>query len=370
MLKEEYNPQIDEFINEEEEELREELNEEIEEPEKEKKNPFQAIYDIYMEGVKENDKLGFAEIYKRETERFFEKLDAHLKEFYQLSFTPYDVEYGDGYFIFGHGTNTTISFHVKEAPGWLFGIWWSPIEIIETRKEGEPRQYYQDKIKCEFFAQYEETIDKFKPAASMFEGSFDWEFAKPEEEEEENLWRMCFDARRVVQLILQYPYVAFVREIHWQNLNEEYVTPEEAEQIYQDWRLRKNAIKLMERENETAMIECVKTIWKPWIDSGDAFIATRPHISPRYELVIRNIWKDDQGQEDSKDGCYDIFDFGVEWPDKAEDKALWDKTVAECQARAKALDTHWFNEFSSCLLIISGEKYWKYKLEEEERDHD
>lgn len=365
MEKETYNPQIDEFINEEEEELREELEKETE---GEKKNPFKALTDFYTGTVKEKDELGFSDIFKRETKRFLTKLDAYLKEYYKLSFTPEDVKYLNGYFLFGHGSNSVVHFHVKEAPGWLFGIWWSPIEIIEAPKAGEPARYYQDKIRCEFFAQYEETIDKFKPSASMFEDSFYWEFEKPGEEE--NLWRMCFNARRVVLLILQYPYIAFVREIHGQDLNEEYITPEEAEQIYQDWRLRENAIKSMERKNEMAMIECIKTIWKPWIDSGDAFIATHPDISPRYELVIRNIWKDDEDQEDFKDGCYDIFDFGVEWPDKAEDKALWDKTIAECEARAAALDTYWFNEFSHCLLIISGDQYWKYKIKEEERNHD
>lgn len=328
--------------------------------EEEKKNPLQGLVDFYKESVAEQDKLGFADIYKRETERFLKKLDEHFKEFYQLSFTPEDIEYGDGYFLFGHGTNSTIAFHVKEAPGWLFGIWWNPVEIIATRREGEPERYYDDRIKCQFFAQYEETIDKFKPSASTFEGSFEWFFEKPDEEE--NLWRMCFDARRVVQLILQYPYVAFVRELHWQDLNEEYITPEEAKKIYQEWRLRENAKNLMKQENERAMLDCICSIWEPWIMCGDAFIAdSGENCSPRYELVIRNIWKDDQGQEESPDGLYGMFDFGVDWADQEEDKALWDETIKECEARADALDAWWFNPVSHCLYILSGEKYWDFK---------
>ena len=332
----------------------------------EKKNPFQTLVDFYEGSVKEQDEKGFADIYKRETERFFIKLDAHLKEFYQLSFTPEDVEYGDGYFLFGHGTNSVIHFHLKEAPGWLFGIWWSPKKFIPI-KEGEPERYEDDRINCQFFAQYEEIIDKFKPTASMFEGEFDWMFETPDE----NLWRLCYNACKVIQLILQYPYVAFVRDLHWQNLNEEYVTPEEAEEIYHKWRNHETQVKLMKQENKKTMLDCLKYIFQPLIDKGDAFIADRGDgWSPRYELVLRNVWRD-RGQEDSEDGHYDLFEFGVdesEWPDKAEDKALWDKTVEECKARAKELDDYWFNPVSDCLCILSGEKYWEYKKENEEKE--
>ncbi len=362
MEKEVYNPQIDEFINEEEEELHKEVEKE------EHKHPLQALVDFYKDMVKEKDELGFADIFKRETERFLTKLDAHLKEFYELSLTPEDIQYEDGYFLFGHGTNSVVSFHAKEAPGWLFGIWWSPKEIIETRREGEPVRYENDCLRCEFFAQYEETIDKFKPTASMFVEEFDWEFEKPGEEE--NLWRLCFDACRAIRLILQYPYVAFVRELRWSDLNVDYISPEDAEQFYTEWRLKDNAKKLMRQENEKAMLDCLNYIFEPIIKSGDAFIADRPFISPRYELIMRNVWKDDQGQEESQDGCYSLFDFGADWPDKKEDEELWNKTRKECEERAKALDDWWSCPVSYTVIILSGEKYWDYKKKMEELKND
>ena len=363
MEKETYNPQIDEFINEEEQELEKEVAEE------EHRNPLQGLVDIYNEMVAEQDKKGFGEIFKNETDRFFKKMDEFCKEYLESSFTPVDVEYGDGYFIFGHGSNSVIHFHLKEAPGWLFGIWWSPLEIIETRREGEPEQYHQDRIKCEFFAQFEETIDKFKPAASMFEEGFDWDLK--DKDDENSLWRQCYEAHKVIKLILKYPYVAFVREIHWGDLNVDYVTPEEAEQIYTEWKLRENAKKLMEQQNTRTMIECLDYIFKPIIEEGNAFIHdSGPNVNPRYELVLRNVWKDDQGQEDSADGCYGMFDFGVDWPDKEEDKAKWDAAIKECEARAKELKTYWFNPVSRCVIIVSGEKFYKWKEEEENRKHD
>ena len=65
-----------------------------------------------------------------------------------------DVEFLDGYFIFEHGKDTVVYFHIKELRGWKFGIWF--------QKDNED-------IKFDFFAQYERDIDKFKPSASNLE---------------------------------------------------------------------------------------------------------------------------------------------------------------------------------------------------------
>lgn len=74
---------------------------------------------------------------------FFEALEAN-------GFHPTDIEFGNGYFIFEHGKDMVVHFHLKECKGWKFGIWWN----IEGEKE------------FDFFAQYERDIDKFKPSAS------------------------------------------------------------------------------------------------------------------------------------------------------------------------------------------------------------
>lgn len=309
---------------------------------------LKAFLDVYKESVEECDKLGFSEIYKRETKRFLSKLSAHFKQYYELDFTPQDVQYEDGYFFFGHGTNSIVRFHVKEAPGWLFGIWWTPVE--ENKKDEEPVEYRKDCIKCEFFAQYEETIDKFKPSASMFEGSFNWYFETPNAKE--NLWRLCFDAARVVKLILQYPYVAFVREIHWSDLNEDYVTPEEAEQIYTEWKLKDNAKKLMQQQNDKEMLDCLTKIFKPLLDKGEAYISDMgANFSPRYELIARN-WNDKQ-----ENGIYSLFHFDFNGIDSKASKELWDKTKEQCKARAKKIDSWWFNPVSECIYVAESYKY-------------
>lgn len=83
------------------------------------------------------------------------QLFEHLKS---QNYTITTEQYGDGYFIFDYGPNTVVHFRLKETPGWLYGVWWR----VSVNKEGVVS------IVGEFFAQYEEEIDKFKPSASYY----------------------------------------------------------------------------------------------------------------------------------------------------------------------------------------------------------
>ena len=83
------------------------------------------------------------------------QLFEHLKN---QNYTVATKQYGDGYFIFDYGPNAVVQFSLKETPGWLYGVWWR----VSVNKEGTVR------ISGEFFAQYEEEIDKFRPSASYY----------------------------------------------------------------------------------------------------------------------------------------------------------------------------------------------------------
>ena len=78
------------------------------------KHPLEVLKDLYDDSVKEADASGLSEIYKANTEALFKELPYSIE----------DIEYLDGYFIFGFGTNSVVHFHIKECPGWKFGIWW------------------------------------------------------------------------------------------------------------------------------------------------------------------------------------------------------------------------------------------------------
>ncbi len=83
------------------------------------------------------------------------QLFEHLKS---QNYTIATEEYGDGYFLFDYGPNTVVHFRLKGTPGWLYGIWW----CIRVNDKGDVN------IVGEFFAQYENEIDKFKPSASHY----------------------------------------------------------------------------------------------------------------------------------------------------------------------------------------------------------
>ena len=142
----------------------------IEKNEKNEKNPFEALHEIYREGVEKGNQKNNPQIYK-ECMKYF-KYQIEHNDFYvhkkkktvQMHLT--DIKYTDGYFIFGTGDNSIVSFKIKEIPGWLFGIWWNDIE------KDRP-------VKGEWFAQYEANIDKFKPSASSFRHTIQIDLSAP-----------------------------------------------------------------------------------------------------------------------------------------------------------------------------------------------
>ena len=251
----------------------------------EKSNPFQALNDIYEESVKERDNLGYAEKFKQGTELFFEKVNSKIES--PIHFE--DVEYLDGYFIFGSGTNSVVHFHIKECPGWKFAIWW------DVPDEDNPEK---SRIKGTFFAQYEETIDKFKPSYSEFTDEFECWFDKDDS--------VChsYSAYKQIDFIRKEPYLAFCRDYSCWDYNEEFHSREEAKEKYDEFRTWKdNKLKYTKILDER-MLDFVREKIMPMfngaeiVDKGDSW-------SPRYDLIAPYV-----GNEDIVEapGCYTWFD--------------------------------------------------------------
>ena len=96
------------------------------------------------------------------------KTNKVLKAIEKQGFHVKNVTHLGGYFIFDHGKDMVVHFHIKECKGWLFGIWWD----------------LEDKNRFTFFTQFEKTIDKFKPSASTYVVE-DMTFSKDIDEEVE-----------------------------------------------------------------------------------------------------------------------------------------------------------------------------------------
>lgn len=298
-------------------------------------NPFNSIIELYTKSVEKADSAGLAEAYKQATEAVFNS----LKEKFSFDITITDVEYLDGYFIFGRGTNSVVHFHINETPGWKYGIWWAPIEDEDTKKP------YTDRVHCSIFAQYEEEIDKFKPSASMICEEFTIDFKHPTAN---RLWAFVED----IKFIHDEPYLAFYREMNYTDFNREYVSRAKAKSYFERYFKQKRLAEETKALNNKEMLKTIYGILKEDIDEGTCFIVDRgDSCSPRYNIIVKNTF----GIED---GCYRLWDF-FEEPNTTELKRLWDNTVAECNKRANKAKCCWW--WSSCchesVDLISADAY-------------
>lgn len=130
----------------------------------------------------------------------------------------YDLEFFDGYFVFYRGPNKTAQFKIRQAPGWLFGIWWDD-NISNDYSRGE------------IFAQYEENIDKFKPSYSAFCFSCIASIKQVPSKNET-------DYSNMVKFIIEEPYLAFYRDYSGIDYNLCYVSKNKAKKAYIEWKNR------------------------------------------------------------------------------------------------------------------------------------
>lgn len=74
-------------------------------------------------------------------------------------FKPYNIEYGDTYFVFTGEPNSVIHFRIKGVnKHWKFAMW------IHSEYIGDDN--FVDEPVIQFFAQWDKNIDKFKPSRS------------------------------------------------------------------------------------------------------------------------------------------------------------------------------------------------------------
>ena len=226
---------------------------------------FKPLREQYEAEVAKADAAGFADLYKAAAEIYFSLIE-------EMNFHATDIEYHDGYFIFGHGTNSVVHFHIKECPGWKFGIWWN----VDDHFDQAPTKY--DAVTGEWFAQFEELINKFKPSDSVITTTIyisdtaggDWEMLNQ------------------LRFIQREPALAFCRQHLYWDYNEEYHTREEAEAEFKKWREHETwTTELTKKYTDTCLelfTNRLKNMLSPedelyMFDRGDGWW-------PRYEFLI------------------------------------------------------------------------------------
>lgn len=317
------------------------------------KNTVEKLVDIYEKGVKSEDKKGFADIYKQATEKLFKDIQKEFDKtqwkYKGVKITVEDVNYQDGYFIFGFGTNSVVNFHIKETPGWLYGIWWGPVATEETKNK-KKKEYMTDRVCCSFFTQFEEEIDKFKPSNSTY--AFDFEFSlKDDGFVDWNFNKMCDN----IYYIAKEPYLAFYREMCYADYNTEYVSREKAKRFWdKHWR-DKRIEEELQKECARDMFNAVKTIIGKDVENNEAFVFDRGSwISPRYEVVLKNVIMENGKPLVDQEGCYTLCSKDGVY-DK-EDEKLYKNTYKQCDKKC-GNKAAFFTPFPNNCIIYNEQSY-------------
>ena len=118
------------------------------------------------------------------------------------NFTPTNIKYENGYFIFDMGEDGVVHFSIKGLHGWKFAMW------INTNEEELKNENGDDYPAIRFFCQHKLNIDKFKPSRSYFleeyslkdiDSTSDWKF---------------YGIRDMLQMIKRHPFIAFTMDCY------------------------------------------------------------------------------------------------------------------------------------------------------------
>lgn len=127
-----------------------------------------------------------------------ELIFSKMKEY---GYEPYDISYGNGYFIFDMGDDSVVHFRVKKVwKHWKFGMW---IDSKLLDASGDDKKQYN---LVSVFAQYDTQIDKFKPTRSELLVEFkaeDWS------EEEKNNGLCLWDLQSMLDMMRYHPFLCY-----------------------------------------------------------------------------------------------------------------------------------------------------------------
>ena len=132
-------------------------------------------------------------------------------------FTPVDIEYRAGYFIWYSGDDSVMHFHIKEIKDWKFGVW-----LSYNNDNAEIPEFC--KLEIQFFAQYEPEIDKFKPSDSVFVANYNGAITNQIYKRKSISDFDYFEFINIIKHIKTNPKLAYVQEMNFsQYLSEPFI---------------------------------------------------------------------------------------------------------------------------------------------------
>ena len=300
-----------------------------------------SLVTLYENMVEEADKKGYAEKFKKCAELLFDSLSKAENPKHVI-----DIQYLDGYFIFGTGSNSVVHFHIKECPGWKFGVWWNLPD-----KEKHPDAQW---IEGEFFCQHEEDIDKFKPSYSMYSHSFTITLSDIDGEEKcQGMQWSNWTIESIMTFIHKHPILAWYRNYYGVDYNTEYKSLIRILIGYIKHKLRNSIDNFVEPKLDKAFSKFVKKEILPYLGDGAKLVDCGPNWSPRYDIFIPITPQDIAN--DIKTGCYGIFDEdGDEENKKLEDR--WYNKANRLHKISKFLGIYWYEPVHQSYFLYDPSK--------------
>ena len=126
----------------------------------------------------------------------------------EFGFKPYDIEYGDGYFLFDMGEDSVVHFRMKGVwRHWKFGMWISSEYLSEDYRNSYVKEYDEPEEwkLIQVFCQHDHVIDKFKPSRSALCVSYDVEDWCEKEKHPNTFWEL----EHMLKMIKNHPVICF-----------------------------------------------------------------------------------------------------------------------------------------------------------------
>ena len=299
--------------------------------------------------IKKIDKKGYAPIYKEMTKQFFTKLKATIFELNVDRIKGVDdlnienVEYLDGYFLFAMGTNSVVHFKIKECPGWLFGIWWREPTLVGKR----PKTY---EMKGQFFAQYEEIIDKFKPSASQILSEL---CAYKTKRSESCDWQLDYieEVSDIIRFIIKEPALAFCRDYCGWNYNTSFHDRRSAKKKFEDWKQWNTTRKTYTKICDDKVLAFIKERVLPLYGETAQIVDRGENWCPRYQIISKLT----EGDCMRRPGYYDSD--AEEFPAAVEE---FEALELECKELSNQYEFYWHCPVNLDCLFLKEDIYENY----------
>lgn len=127
----------------------------------------------------------------------------------EMGYKPYDIKYGNSYFIFDRGEDSVVHFRLNKLwKHWKFGLWINSEYLDDEYREKEKDMTWDEKYKVvQLFAQYDTQIDKFKPSRSSLLVQYDaCDWNKRVCESYKNPW---YQIRDMLGMMKRHPFMCY-----------------------------------------------------------------------------------------------------------------------------------------------------------------